>query len=77
MRQELMRTLYRTPDLEFESHQYLKKYVDQKGSAVMLAIKRSAGDTLEVNLRNHTSERSTTALKPRADITRSPKQGYQ
>ena len=42
--------------------------MDQKGSAVMLAIKRPVGDTLEVNLRNHTSERSTTASKPRADI---------
>ena len=37
----------------------------------------------EVNLRNSTqarkraSEKSTLALKPRTDVTRSPKQGYQ
>ena len=31
-------------------HQY--KYVDQKGSVVVLAITRSAGVALEVNLRN-------------------------
>ena len=58
------------------------KYVGQSGSAAMLAVKRSAGVTPEVNLRNsmqarkHASE-STLALKPRADVTRSPKQGYQ
>ena len=44
--------------------------------------KRSAGVAPEVNLRNtmqekeHASE-STLAWKPRADITKSPKQGYQ
>ena len=44
---------------------------------------QSAGVTPEVNLRNRTqarksaSENSTLALKPRADITRSPQQGYQ
>ena len=27
--------------------------------------------------RKHASERSTLALKPRADVTRSPRQGYQ
>ena len=27
--------------------------------------------------RKHASERSTLALKPRAEVTRSPKQGYQ
>ena len=47
-----------------------------------VVLKRSAGVAPEVNLRNiaqarkHASE-STLALKPRADITRSPKQGYQ
>ena len=37
-----------------EPHQYLNvcKYVDQDSSAAMLAAKRSAGDTSEVNLRN-------------------------
>ena len=44
--------------------------------------RRSAGVAPEVNLRNSTQARkyaseSTLALKPRADITRSPKQGYQ
>ena len=50
----------------------------------MLAIKRSAGVTPEVNVRNplstddkHTSEGSTLTLKPRADVIRSPKQNYQ
>ena len=58
------------------------KYVGQSGSAAMLAVKRLAGVAPEVNLRNsmqarkHASE-STLALKPRADVTRSPKQGYQ
>ena len=57
------------------------KYVGQSGSAAMLAIKRSAGVTPEVNLRNSTQARkhaseSTLALEPRADVTRSPKQGY-
>ena len=44
----------------------------------MLAIKRSAGVALEVNLRNplhmggeHAKEGSTLALKPRADVTKS------
>ena len=27
--------------------------------------------------RKHVNERSTLALKPRADVTRSPKQGYE
>ena len=31
---------------------YMYKYVDQKGLAAMLAIKRLAGVTQEVNLRN-------------------------
>ena len=58
------------------------KYVGQSGSAAMLTVKRSAGLAPEVNLRNsmqarkHASE-FTLALKPRADVTRSPKQGYQ
>ena len=54
----------------------------KSGPAAMLAVKRLAGVAPEVNLRNsaqarkHASE-STLALKPKADITRSPKQGYQ
>ena len=55
------------------------KYVDQKGSAVMMTSKQQAGVTPEVNLRitqarKHTKG-STLALKPRADVTRSPKIG--
>ena len=55
-----------------------------KGLAVMLTSIQSAGVTPEVvNLINSMqtrkcgSENSTLALKPRADITRSPKQAYQ
>ena len=51
--------------------------------AAMLATKRSAGVASEMNLRNplHTGDDackldiSTLALKYRADVTRSPKQG--
>ena len=55
------------------------KYVDQTGSAAMLATKRSAGVTPEVNLRNplHATERATLALKPRTGVAGSPKEGYQ
>ena len=58
------------------------KYVGQSGSAAKLAIKRSPGVVPEVNLRNCTQARkhasvSTLALKPRADVARSSKQGYQ
>ena len=44
---------------------------------------QSAGVAPEVNLRTsgqarkRASEKSTLTLKPRADVTRSPKQGYQ
>ena len=56
-----------------------------KWLAAMLAIKRSAGVTPEVNLRegiSHTplpsvNKATHSALKPRGDITRSPKQRYQ
>ena len=55
-----------------------------KGSAAMLAVKRSAGVTPEVNLNNPLqagekalNQRIPPALKPRADVTRSLKQGYQ
>ena len=49
----------------------------------MLTSKQLAGVTPEVNLRNsmqagkHASKTSTLALKPRADVTRSQKQGNQ
>ena len=47
-------------------------------SAAMLAAWRSAGVTSEVNLKNPLQARkgSTLTLKPRVDLTRSPKQGY-
>ena len=53
-------------------------------SAAMLAAKRSAGVTPEVNLRECVTQTSlpslnnlpTLTLKPRGDVTRSPKQGY-
>ena len=58
------------------------QYVDQKGLAAILTSIQSAGVAPEVNLRitqvrKHTSDRSTLVLKPRADVTRSQKQGYQ
>ena len=57
-----------------------------KQLAAMLAIYTSRGVALEVNLRDiyhiclHKSSNKaepTLALKPRGDVTRSPKQGYQ
>ena len=67
------------------SHGYMIcKYMDQKGSAAMLAAKRFAGVPPEVNLRNPlhagnkaASKGSTLALKPRADVTRIPERVYQ
>ena len=57
------------------------KFVDQKGSAAMLTSIQSVFITPEVNLRitkvRKDAKSSTLALKPRADVTRSPKQGYQ
>ena len=47
-----------------------------KGLAAILTSIQSAGVTPKVNLRN-ASEGSTLALKPRGDVIRSPKQGYQ
>ena len=51
-------------------------------SAAMLATKRSAGVTPQVNLRNllHVGDEAckhALPLKPRADVTKSPKQRYQ
>ena len=47
----------------------------------MLTSTQSAGVASEVNLRitevRKHAKGSTLALKPRADVTRSPKQGYQ
>ena len=55
----------------------------KKGLAAMLISIQSAGVALEVNLRNSAQARKcaskifTLALKPREDVTVSPKQGYQ
>ena len=62
-------------------HVHMCKYVDVKGWAAMLAAKtakESAGVTQEVNLRNpnHISEGFPLVLKPRAEISRSRKEGY-
>ena len=54
-----------------------------KWPAAMLAIYTGTGVTPEVNLKEHRSiyqrvdQSSTLDLKPREDITRSPKQWYQ
>ena len=56
-----------------------------KQLAVMLAIYTGRGVAPEVNLREHIShmppqssnKAAHSVLKPRGDITRSPKQGYQ
>ena len=57
-----------------------------KRLAAMLVIYTSRGVAPEVNLREHISRmppqssnkaEPTLALKPREDVTRSPKQGYQ
>ena len=69
------------PQTSTNACRHVCKYVDQKGSAAMLTFIQSAGVTSEVNLSITQGESmqkgSTLALKPRADITRSPKQGYQ
>ena len=59
--------------------------MEEINSAAMLAAKRSVGVTPEMNLREHVTcmpspmliRLPTLALKPRGDVTRSPKQGYQ
>ena len=58
---------------------HICKYVDQKGLAAMLISIQSAGVAPVVNLRITQARKhakgSTLALKPRADIIRSSKQG--
>ena len=53
--------------------------MDQKGSAAMLTSVQPAGVAPEVNLRNslHTGDKARKQGKPRGDVARSPKQGYQ
>ena len=62
----------------------VRKYVDWNDTAAILADKRSAGVTPEVNLRtplhacneaHKNAKGSILALKPRADIARSQKTG--
>ena len=57
------------------------RYVEEIGSAAMLATKRLAGVAPEVNLRECITcmplSCANKALKPKGDVTRSPKQGYQ
>ena len=59
-----------------------RRYVEENDSAAMVTAKRSAGIAPEVNIREHityTTQPSVNkgALKPRGNVTRSPKQGYQ
>ena len=56
----------------------------KKGSAAMLAVKRSAGvtrgeseESVVYRQENIQARESNLILKPREDVTRSPKQGYQ
>ena len=61
------------------------RYVEENGSTAMLAIKSLAGAVPEVNFREHVTcmpvpsanKAATLTLKPRGDITRNSKQGYQ
>ena len=59
------------------------KYFGPKGLVSTLAIKRSAGVASEVNLKNplhaydNAIEVPTHAFKPKKDVTRNPKNGYQ
>ena len=59
----------------------VRKYVDKNGLGAMLAAKRSAGVTPQVNLGECTSRMSLqnvnmahSGFKPRGDFTNSPKQ---
>ena len=57
------------------------KYVEEIGSAAMLAGNSLTGVAPEVNLREHVTcvplLNVNMALKPKDDAIRSPKQGYQ
>ena len=58
-----------------ETERTLCSTLDQGGSAAMHSVKRSAGVTPEVNLRNPLHEGSALALKLKADISRNPNRG--
>ena len=57
------------------------RYVEDNGSAAMLATKRSVGVTSEMNLQNCVTHmplpKANKAAHARGDVTRSPKQEYQ
>ena len=62
----------------------IKQVLEQKGSAAILDVTRSAGVALEVDLRKHctqvvkyTRKRSTLALTLRTEVIKSLKEGYQ
>ena len=66
----------------FESHQYLYKYMNQKGSAAMLTVKRLAGVAPVVTLGDslHTGEEAGKqgihpCFESYANITKNPKTG--
>ena len=52
-----------------------RSYVEENELAAMLAAKRSASVAPEVNFRERVNKAATLALRPRGDVTRSPKQG--
>ena len=61
------------------------RYMEENSTADILATKRITGVTPEVNLIEHVTHMSPLSmnkaahsnLKPRGDVTRNPKQGYQ
>ena len=55
------------------------RYVEENSLATILVAKRSAGATQEMNIHFHQVQirLSTLTSKPRGDVTRSPKEGYQ
>ena len=66
--------------LPFESHQCLCMYVEEISSVAMLAAKRLADVTPEVNLGEYVTTMprpSANKAAPRGDNTSSVKQGYQ
>ena len=69
------------PQTSINAHRPVYRYMDQKDSAAMLTSIQSAGVTLEVNLRIRQARKHARdpfwLWMPRADVTRSPKQGYQ
>ena len=75
--QQYIRSQFRAPTIP--AHRYMEEKV------ATLAAKRSADVAPEVNFREHVTcmrlsvriRLPTLALKPRRDITRCPKQGYQ